>query len=113
MINSGTPYRENIIKFDIKFDFEKLLSLQRHSLSLGEFVAHLLPVNSLDDVARNMSKIIDDCFLSRFKEMRPTLQTQMSLFGPADHDEISNSVMATVTRLLELRHMHCHEIDPC
>lgn len=53
-------------------------------------------------------------FENRFREMRPKIQTQLTVL-PLDHDEhdeFSNRVIAGVKRLFRLRHMYCHEIDP-
>ena len=111
MIDRGPPFRENASHFDIKFNLSTALSLQKHSVSLGEFVAHLLPTNSLDDINRNISTLIDDDFLARFKEKRAHLDKQQRLFDITD-EEISAHLLSRIKRLFELRHMYCHEADP-
>jgi hypothetical protein len=111
LIDYGSPYRENASKFDVKFSIETAISLQRHSLSLGEFVAHLLTINKLADIDFNMSTIMGEDFLKVFKEMRPKLETRRSLFEQ-DDEEVSNWVLGNVQRLFELRHMYSHEPNP-
>lgn len=67
LINHGAPYKDNAAKFEIKFTIDTAVSLERHSVTLGEFVAHLLPLNNLDDIESNMTTLIGESFLKLFK----------------------------------------------
>jgi hypothetical protein len=111
LINYGSPFRENATEFDIKFNLKMAVSLQNNSLSLGEFIAHLLTTNNLEDINGNMSVIMGEDFLRLFRRMRPILDTQQHL-PFVNEDEITDGILASVRRLFELRHMFCHEADP-
>ncbi len=111
LINFGTPYRDNASEFDVKFSIESAIALERHSLSLGDFIAHLLTTNNLSNINHNMTTLIGKDFLEIFKVMRPKLETQNSLFEQ-DNEQVSNWVLGNVQRLFELRHLYSHEPDP-
>jgi hypothetical protein len=111
LINHGSPYRDNLTKFkDIKFDLDQALKLERHAVSLGDFVSHLLPVKNLEEINVNMSLLMGSDFLERFKETRPKLDTMPGLFSTPE--EITNHRIAALKKLFELRHMFAHEADP-
>lgn len=111
LINHGSPFIDNVSSVDIKFSLETAISIQKHSVSIGEFVSHLLTTNNLEDIDSNLTKIIGDSFLKRFKVMRPLLRTQQTIW-PVDEDEVNNNIIRNVKRVFELRHMYCHELDP-
>ncbi len=113
LLDYGSPYRENATKLETRFTFniETAFALQHHSVSLGEFVAHMLGTSSLDDINSIMSCLIGESFLALFKKERPVLRLQQTLF-PVDEEAISDQIIANVKRLFELRHMYAHEIDP-
>jgi hypothetical protein len=117
LINHGSPFRENAAKFEVKFSIEMAVSLEQYSVSLGEFVAHLLTTNNLADINHNMTTIVGESFLDRFREMRPQLEElevqQPRMFDdPTTQEEITNGILVQVENTFTLRHMYCHEIDP-
>lgn len=111
MIDYGAPFRDNSSRFDIKFSISTALSLQKHSVSLGEFIAHFLPTNNLDDINKNVSTIIGEDFLFRFKEKREQLDRRLSLIEISS-EEVSAYLLNNINRLFEFRHKYCHEADP-
>jgi|GEM_PF-5794450 len=111
LINHGSPYKENASKFDIKFTIDTAISLEKHSVSLGEFVAHLLPLNNLEDINANMSTLMGESFLAQFKKKRAETATQLHLF-PTSDEEIDARIIGIIKRLFEKRHMYCHELYP-
>lgn len=107
LIDFGDPYRGNASKFDrVKFSIEIALSLQANSISIGEFIAHLLPLSSFEDINSSMSRLIGDDFLKLFKEKRDDLPVQQALPGFDTFAELISSVK----EMFELRHIYCHEI---
>lgn len=112
LIDHGSPYKENASKLsDIKFSIETVISLEVNSVSIGEFVAHFLTANNLDDINKNISKLIGDDFLSRLKVMRNRAIGQQSLF-PINEEEQIGYMIQGIEHMFKLRHMFCHEIDP-
>ena len=111
LIDYGSPFRENTAKFEIKFTIDTALSLQRHSVTLGEFVAHLLPTNNLQDINGSISKIINDDFLQRLKARRLTLIRQPYII-PEFEAEADSILIGGINRLFETRHILSHELAP-
>jgi hypothetical protein len=116
LLDFGSPYRDNANKLETKlsFNIETIFALERSSVSLGEFVAHMLQTSSLDDINNIMSILIGENFLTMIKKEilnEEKEKIQLSLF-PLDDEEVANYVIFDVKRLFELRHMYAHEIDP-
>jgi|LakMenE01Jun11ns_1017448.scaffolds.fasta_scaffold9921506_2 hypothetical protein len=112
LIDHGSPYKENASKFsDIKFSIETAISLEIHSVSIGDFVAHLLTTNNLDDINRNVSTLIGEDFLGKLKTIRNQAIRQQYLF-PMDDNELMGYMVKSIRRIFEFRHMFCHELDP-
>jgi hypothetical protein len=70
LIDRVPAFQDNVSKLDIKFTLQVAISLRHHSVSMGDFVAHLLPISSLDDINRNMAQITGDDFLEKLKTVR-------------------------------------------
>lgn len=98
---------------DIKFTLETALSLRQHSLSLGDFTAHLLRTNNLGDIKRNVSCITGSDFIEDIKATRPKLYpySQTALLPEWEVDEDAQ-LISRVERIFELRHIFCHELAP-
>jgi hypothetical protein len=116
LLDFGSPFRDNANKLETKFSFniETIFALEGSSVSLGEFVAHMLQTSSLDDINNVMSVLIGDSFLTLFKKEYANYQQeqiQLSLF-PMDNEEVAGQVIIDIKRLFELRHIYAHEIDP-
>ena len=107
LIDFGDPYRKNASKFNrVKFSIEMALSLQENAISIGEFVSHLLPLSSLEDINSTMSQLIDDDFLNLLQKKRENIPAQQTLPG---FDAFAELVKA-IKNIFELRHIYCHEI---
>ena len=61
IIDFGKPYSDNVAKFNhsknVKLDFEVVAAIQTKTLTVGEFVAHLLPYNNLEEINTNIKVI--------------------------------------------------------
>jgi hypothetical protein len=112
LIDHGPPFSDNVSGFkDIKFGVEQVVAIHsKKTVSLGEFVSHLLPANNLGDINRNMTTLIGEEFLERLARTRIALREdfQPSLKEHNLHPEI----FQTLKRLFELRHIFCHELAP-
>src|ERR1051325_7934856 len=59
LVEHGSPFEQNVRKFqDVKLDLGIIFDLRREKISYGEFVAHLLSFNNLEDINRNLSILI-------------------------------------------------------
>lgn len=109
LIDYGPPYSDRVgVLDDLRFDVSIVRAIHGRSVSLGEFIAHMLPLNSVEDVNRHMSALLGADFLGRVKAVDPTsLPTAYSGFQlTADPDEM----LEGVKRAFELRHIYAHEL---
>jgi hypothetical protein len=113
LIDRVAAFQNNASQFDIKFSLHTAISLRHHSVSLGDFIAHLLPTNNLEDINRNMTKITNEDFLDKFKETRPQIyplvQTALLPEWEVDPDA---EILSRIKRIFELRHIFSHELAP-
>jgi hypothetical protein len=113
LIDFGKPFSENAIKFNqsknVKFDFDIINAIQSKTVSVGEFVSHILPCNNFEDINSNLSTIAQIDFLATIKSFQ-----RKSIFdhvNNSSNDFIDNSeqIIADIKRTFELRHIFCHE----
>lgn len=113
LIDNGEPYLSNAVNYNqsknVKFDFEIVNAIRSKSISIGEFIAHILSFNNLDDIKSNMNVILNKDFLQELKNYK-----SKSSF-PHEHeirkefqDNISQ-IFEYIKRMYEMRHIFCHE----
>ena len=90
-------YRKNlteIIDKNIPLNVEVLSSLQDDVITIGEYFSYSLSCNGLEDIIKNLSKLLDCKF-------RDELQNNLG--------DTANSVFATISTIFKERHVLCHE----
>ncbi|WP_316778804.1 hypothetical protein [Pedobacter antarcticus] len=113
LIDSGKPFSSNVAGFNqsknVKLDFDIVAAIQSKKLTVGEFVAHLLPYNNLSDIVSNFKTITELDLLSELKIFvnepgPPYLANYWEMFrkDPA-------RVIIGVNNTFTLRHIFCHE----
>jgi len=107
LIDFGPPFSENLKSFrDIKFQVESVLAMASKTVSVGEFIAHLLPFKSLNDINENMSLLIGEDFLTRLKKTKlSVIQGGQDSTMESLHAEIPSGIQT----VFKLRHIFCHE----
>lgn len=107
LINFGSPFRENAKELrDIKFPIESVLAITGKKISVGEFIAHLLPLNGLADINQSMSILLGEDFLRRLRT------TKLSVVQGSEHltlEDLRSDCFGCVQRMFEFRHLFCHE----
>jgi hypothetical protein len=110
LIDFGLPYSENAIRFNqtrnIKFDFEIINAVQDKSISIGEFISHLLPCNNFDDINSNMSTILNKDFAQCIREF---IDNELTKEFYAEIKTSFNEIIPDIKRTFEIRHIFCHE----
>lgn len=106
LIDSGTPYMENVLNFrDINFGIQSVLAIHGRTVSLGDFVSHLLPLKSLQDINRNMSVIIGEDFLERLNNTEAEFANELVPFK-----NLAPHIYREVKEMFRLRHIFAHEL---
>ena len=107
LINFGKPYSERVSEFkEIKFNIDDVLAIHSRKVTLGEYIAHLLPVNNIQDINYCMSTLLEEEFLAAFKNL-PTNER-----NPDPIVVVFTNLVPEVEELFQLRHLYCHELAP-
>ena len=107
LVDQHPTFRANLLGFEFKVSIEHLVAIGAGRMTLGEFISHLLPLSSLEDINNSMSKIIGDDLLNRIKVTRLRLfETECSLQDLG----LEAEVFAGVKELFRLRHIFAHEL---
>ena len=98
-IDEGAADIGRVRKFVEKVEIETAFDIGRRKLTIGDYIAHRIPLNSLDDINIVMSALLEKDFLGEIKKAQ---HTGMQVFG-------DKHVKAVIT-LFEVRHIFCHEL---
>jgi len=113
LIDFGKPYSENAIKFNqsknVKFDFDIINAIQVKTVTVGEFVSHILPCNNFDDINSNLTILTGNDFAKSIKLFKK--ESIFEFINDTSKSFIDNSdqIIADIKRTFELRHIFCHE----
>jgi hypothetical protein len=113
IVDFGKPFSDNVAKFNqsknIKLDFEVVAAIQTKSLTVGEFVAHVLPYNNLKDINSNISTLIEKDFLGELKSFnKKSIFENANTISESFHKGTSE-ILKSVEQTYEFRHIFCHE----
>lgn len=113
LVDFGKPFSENIIKFNqsknVKIDFNMLSAVQTKTLTIGDFVAHLLSYNNLEEINSNVSVVIDRDFLTELKNFRKESIFEHVVLQIEEFNKRPEEIFQSVQRTFEIRHIFCHE----
>ena len=113
IVDFGKPFSNNVAKFNksknIKLDFEVLAAIQTKSLTVGEFVAHVLPYNSLKDINSNISILIENDFLGELKSFSKTSIFENANTISESFRKKTGEILESVKQTYVLRNIFCHE----
>src|SRR5690606_34872667 len=84
-------------------------AIQTKTVTVGEFISHILPCNNFDDINANLSTLADIDFADQIKKFQ-----RESIFDHVNDNSklfIKNSkqIISDIKRTFELRHIFCHE----
>ncbi|WP_157691550.1 lysozyme inhibitor LprI family protein, partial [Noviherbaspirillum autotrophicum] len=112
LIDAGEPHLSNAEKLasSIKLDFSILRAVHGKAITVGELVAHIVPISRLDHIEGALSSLVGKSFLQALRTT--TDRWAHEIRGEANTPILSkpDEVFADVVRTFELRHIICHEI---
>lgn len=113
LIDFGHPFSNNVTKFNqsrnVKFDFDIVNAIQTKTVTVGEFISHILPCNNFEDIDSNMTTIIGTDFCSELKKFTRKGSQTYSSESSKIFKKNSNQIISDIQRTFELRHIFCHE----
>jgi hypothetical protein len=112
LVDTGEPYLSNAEKLasSIKLDFTALRAIHGKEITVGELIAHALPLSKLEHLESALSTLIGKKYL---EELRATTNRWLhEIVGDPITPILANpdEVYANVARTFELRHIICHEL---
>lgn len=111
LIDAGEPFlgRSEALERRV-FNFQVVAAIHGRTITLGDLVAHLIPLNNKQNINSAMSALLDTDFLEQLKEVRGHWPWKPVASAPAEA-VISEPaiVFADLDKVFELRHIVCHE----
>ena len=107
LIDRGAPYAEHAVKLvkDFKIDYGLVRAVEGRKVSLGDFVAHGVSLNSFSQICACFTTLIGADLLSEVAKATAWKDGPSSNLLIADIKWVS----CTLVRLYEVRHVLCHE----
>lgn len=113
LIDFGKPFSDNVVKFNqaqnIKFDFDIVNAIQTKTVTVGEFVSHILPCNNFEDINKNLSLLCSIDFADQIKIFKRDSIFEYVNENSKQFIENGDRIIADIKRTFELRHIYCHE----
>lgn len=111
LIDFGNPFFENIFKLkSIQLDFEIIKAIHQKTITFGDFISHLLPINNLSDINSHLSILTGKDFLQELKNVYDRFEVEVLNKEKVPILKDANAVYEGVTKTFELRHIFAHEI---
>lgn len=108
LINHGKPFSENTKGFkDFSFKLDSVLEIANKKITIGEIIAHALPVNAMENIFSHFDVLTEGEFS---KNINSLLETAISLCHGADA-YTPNSILKNVSDTFRLRHIFAHELS--
>jgi hypothetical protein len=112
LIDAGEPYLSNAEKAasTVKLDYSLMRAVHGRQITIGELVAHSVPISRIEHIDAALSTLIGFGFL---KQLRSTVDRwKHDVQGKPPEPMLSepDDVYEHVARTFQLRHIICHEI---
>jgi len=113
LIDFGIPFSDNVVKFNqaqnVKFDFDIVNAIQTKTVTIGEFVSHILPCNNFEDINKNLSLLCSIDFADQIKKFKRESIFEHINDNSKQFIDNGDQIIADIKRTFELRHIFCHE----
>ncbi|MGH0001584.1 lysozyme inhibitor LprI family protein [Pseudovibrio ascidiaceicola] len=111
LVDLGEPYSEAASKLvrNAKLDLLFATHLAGKKLSVGDFVAHAVSINSIEAVLSSLSTLIVD-FTSRLKTAHPRWDEEVSSWPLKPIIDDFDETISILAKMFEVRHILTHEL---
>jgi hypothetical protein len=112
LIDAGEPYLTNAEKpaSSMKLDFSVLRAVHGKAITVGELVAHAVPLSRLEHIEGALSSLLGTGFLQALRTTTDRWAHEVGGKPPTPILSRPDEVFSDVARTFELRHIICHEI---
>jgi len=112
MIDTGSPFLERSAELlrNAKLDFDVLKALHGKQITIGEFIAHNIPISRLSHINHALSALLGKDMLAELRTVadRWSYEVQGNPKTPILSEP--DGTNAAVSKTFELRHIICHEM---
>jgi hypothetical protein len=113
LVDFGKPFSDNVVKFNqsqnVKFDFDIVNAIQTKTVTVGEFISHILPCNNFDDINKNISLLCGLDFTDEIKKFKRDSIFEHVNDNSKQFIDNGDQIIGDIKRTFELRHIFCHE----
>lgn len=110
LIDDGPPYSERMDAFEnVKLEMSTMKAIHGRRITLGELIAHLIPVKNLQDIKRAIGTLLDSDLVGVVRDARDKWKSRVE--GRSDTPIVQDigAVIRGVEWTFKLRHMYAHE----
>lgn len=108
LINHGQPFSDNANGFkDFSFKIDSVLEIASKKITIGEIIAHALPVNSMDNIFSHFNVLTEGEFSNNINSL---LELSISLCHGADV-YTPDTILKNISNTFRLRHIFAHELS--
>lgn len=113
LVDFGKPFSDNVVKFNqsqnVRFDFDIVNAIQTKTVTVGEFISHILPCNNFDDINKNLSLLCGIDFADEIYKFKRENVSEHLRDNSIQFICNGDQIIADIKRTFELRHIFCHE----
>lgn len=111
LIDNNEQCLQNSEKFlkSYKIDFNIMKALYGKDITLGNFIAHIVSINTLDQINSHISNLIDKDFLGEIKSHFSRWDVEIKKLPKVPMMEDPSNIYSDVAKTFELRHIFAHE----
>lgn len=109
LIDKNDKCKENIkgLSKDIKFDIDTVIAIHGNTISIGDFISHLVKLSKFDSLNNVMTTILG------FKYHRTMLNLNVKKAdGNIEDWKVTKDSIKYIYKTYELRDIYCHELAP-
>ncbi|MBV8622480.1 MAG: DUF1311 domain-containing protein [Herbaspirillum sp.] len=112
LIDSGEPFLSNADKLleSTKLDFSLVRAIHGKTITVGELIAHNVPLSRLAHIEKAFKSLIGADFLNELRTVQDRWAHEVLGQTARPILLVADTVFKDVERTFELRHIICHEI---
>jgi len=111
LIDHGSPYVDNAVALakNLRLDYELVRAIQGRAITVGDLVAHTVPVNTFSQVIGYFEILISQPFIALVAKAVDRWETEVNGKPATPIIENGDNMCAVLSRLFDVRHILCHE----
>lgn len=112
LVDAGEPFLSNAEKAasTIKLDYSLMRAVHGRQITIGELVAHSVPISRLEHIDSALSALLGSAFLRQLRTTVERWKHEVKGEPPEPMLPDPDEVYEHVAKTFELRHIICHEI---